>query len=371
MRHVSLALVLFAAACSKSQPATDAASPPATQPAEAKPAETKPAETKPPEVKPAETKPEETKPPEVKAAGGSREATCKELGDKSKETLAALTKKLVELGLPDRPEVDPKGVGECVTDESGKGAWILTLERAEATRTQAPPEEPEEFQIRRIMAFVHVAEDGTTQRWEPLLGDDAPFNLTSDRLFNTELLIGRVFDWDGDGVVDLAARMHHRGPDQDDTSFTLVRAKDGTADVWEATDRGAIREIADGDGDGRPDLLLLDPFAWGVRGDTVPGTVRFILRATGTGFASDDDGVKAYYKKACGDTKVEVGAAPKSEQEGDVMDQLVCARLWGASVKEVQAKLDAFMKKTYESEPHPLDDPDSPPFMTAVPVQLQ
>ncbi|MCC6620088.1 MAG: hypothetical protein IT385_02465 [Deltaproteobacteria bacterium] len=366
MRHLVLALVLTSA-CSKAPPAADTAAP--------KPTETKPAETPPPETKPAETPPPETKPAETPppAAAGSREATCTDLAGKTSEVLASLTKEVDALGLAEKPNLESPKLGECVTDPSGKGAWIMTLDKGTAKLEKAAAgEEGAEYNVERLIAFVFVAEDGTTQRFEPEPDGDAEgFNVHVDQLFAHNVGVARAFDWDDDGLVDLAIRDHYRGPDVDNTSFDLVRVHEGKAEAWAVTGDAKVIEIRDADEDGRPDLLTLAPFAWGIRGDSVPGTVRHLHRSVKGGFSTDDDGVKAYYKKACGGAKVELGAAPKSDQEGDVMDQLVCARLWGASVKDVQAKLDAFMKKAYEAEPHPMDDPENPPYLSKVPVTLE
>ena len=359
MRHLVLALLL-AGGCSKA-PSPTVTKPPAAMPAETPSPTARPAETAPPATKPAETPPPAEPPPPP----GSRQATCAELAAKTQASTGALAKDLAALGLADALNIDSKTFGTCMTDASGKGAWILTLEKS-ATKLEsaAVGEDPAEYSIDRLIALVYVAEDGKAQRLELEANSDTPgFNVRHDRLYEHDVAIERVFDWDDDGHVDVALRNHYKGPDSDRTEVALVRLHEGEPGPWDLGDIKII-EVRDGDEDGRPDLLSLEPFAWGPRGDVVPGTVRYLHRSTKGGFVTDDDGVKAYYKKACGGAKVELGAAPK----GDVMDQLVCARLWGASVKDVQSRLDAFMEA---AEAHPLDDPDNPPYLVTTPVTLE
>jgi len=229
---------------------------------------------------------------------------------------------------PAPPEAAPEP--EPITRAIGDGPYLA------AGEASAP------FAVRWVVAFVHVGEDGATHRWVPdALSGQTPFNVVHLANAPVSLAIAEVFDWDGDGAVDLAWR-HTKGDVLPDVDRGLLRVAEGRARLWTPIGDAPIDDVRDADEDGRPDLLTVGPFSF--RGEE-PATLRQLHRSLPAGgFTTSDDAVLAWYKKVCGGARVELASAPRSDAMGDVIDHAACARLWGASAAEVTTQLAAAVK---------------------------
>jgi hypothetical protein len=154
-----------------------------------------------------------------------------------------------------------------------------------------------------------------------------------------------VFDFDADGHPELVfSNSTYAGETFHDTGHVLSY-RDGAVATYAPSEEFAehIEELNDVDGDGRPDMLTSDRFAAGDHGHFYGCHAGFFtLRHTlpdGT-FSYTDEAARRYLKKQCPRPP---GARLfiKAKEPEQAYERLICMWLWGDSVENIRARLDA------------------------------
>jgi hypothetical protein len=170
-----------------------------------------------------------------------------------------------------------------------------------------------------------------------------------------------VFDLDGDGEDELLLPF--------DPS-TILTFKDGKVTPYAAAAGRSFVGLVDADRDGRPDLLLNNPYAsdaafvsCGKRyGHPVLNfhvETSLIAHALPDGtFTADDDLTRRVAKTLCPEkpAKVVVKGGDGKLHNGWIRNNIVCARLWGATADAVIAELERDCKWPQEDECEALFD---------------
>ena len=192
---------------------------------------------------------------------------------------------------------------------------------------------------------VHVSDAGVVKRGAPLAT-----TLVSGTLADQALA---AFDLDGDGVEELIVAA------EDGAVFTL---KDDKISSYSKSKGLIFDRIVDFDQDGRPDLVLRNPYvgsflSCGFRGGfpilDFSAELLAVARSLPDGsFSTADPGSQAIAKQQC-------PAPPRPivvKREGGVIDNgrlrqnIACARVWGVSAEMVEKALTAGCGKIRDDE---------------------
>lgn len=222
-------------------------------------------------------------------------------------------------------------VGTCVS--AGTGAWVL--EPLSETSTDGLYE----LSVR----LTHVDADGTVRVGLPFdLHTDGVGGVDGDEL--TAFAPEPVHDYDGDGRIEVAlALTDHLGARR---TRVYTAASSGVVEVPLPLEVGLGRWV-DYDADGRPDLLAdrlyvdhecyEDPSSWGIP--------ELLLHAgPGLAFSADDEVATRYARELCPCAPSQL-LAPWGHPDdhplyaGNTLVRVACARLWGASLEELEERL--------------------------------
>lgn len=245
-------------------------------------------------------------------------------------------------------------INECVAAEKG-GAWVQWISELECQSREWP-------------------KGKWTLAYLPTPGSPLPASPASEA-FDAHGWGGPMprplgsFDYDGDGIPEVLTvtsnEGSHKSPDDPGKLWTY---RDGRTMLYPPA--AAIKDISllmqDVDGDGRPDLLSLSPYAEDAP-DCRDGGHRFFEfplayhSLPGGAFRADDDAAIAYARQQCPSRPVELveadAEADALSQDEQVAKRIVCARLWGTSNAEVLRSLGRRCKTFgyYDLCPSPTD----------------
>lgn len=179
-----------------------------------------------------------------------------------------------------------------------------------------------------------------TEEQAPARG--AAFAVLDARVYFDEVRALAVFDWDGDGLPELALlRTRHRTEAHHSSAVVIVTARGGRVAPYAAAPAD-IQGVADLDGDGRPDLELSPGL--GVRvpcdgGVEHGGPARVALSLPDGSFTEAHPAARAYVRRQCrgfGDD-----GALLSPDDGRSVMGVACARYRGAPAEAVAARVRA------------------------------
>jgi len=250
--------------------------------------------------------------------------------------------------------------GECL--DAGEGAWVavplaLHLLAGGPDAGPAGPNAPGvQWELLYTIAF--IAPDGTERRMvgEPkTLHHDISDDIPEGRL----LVTYPPQDLDGDGVGELALVEAAFGPDYSESKDTILQVRDGDLRPFDAYGEMRLRDV---DEDGRFDVLIQRPwrctFYNDMEGESYEaGCPWVMLHGTEGGVSTDDDAARAHMRSQCRQRPTRLISEDPPEDcwpviRDDAMN-VACARIWGASVAEVQAQVRreyARMRRACQSE---------------------
>ncbi len=236
-------------------------------------------------------------------------------------------------------------LGEC--HDAGRGAWVavplaVRLLTGGRTPAAAGPDAPGHL-FELDYALTYVDPDGREHRAATTtLRHETTDNVPEGQ----ELAFYPPQDLDGDGVGELASVVVSFGPDFSATEDLILQFRD---DAIVPFDDFGEMNLTDYDRDGRFDVLVQRPwrctFYNDMDGTTIEAGCPWVLLHGVDGGVSGDDAVaKAYLREQCGRRPTElVPADPPHDgcwpERGIDHRNIGCARIWGASVAEVQAQV--------------------------------
>jgi len=143
-------------------------------------------------------------------------------------------------------------------------------------------------------------------RWIPTQGEAVRASEAMPILdagdFYDEATAAAIFDWDGDGLPELALlHTRHRTEQHHTTSYAIVTARGGRIAPYAAAPR-EVRRVADFDGDGRPDLELPPSLGAAMTCDGVvdhDGPARLALSLPDGTFSQDHPAARAFVRRQC------------------------------------------------------------------------
>ncbi len=190
------------------------------------------------------------------------------------------------------------GWGAC--RPAGRGAWVAEVEVTAVDR--APTEVPDSEPLARGTVRVVYVDGGRR-----LLAPPEELEVGGEVSAFTRLVPLTLFDLDGDGRHELVVS-HRSGMWEETREATMIytATTGGVAQYEPAAEfASTITEVRDEDGDGRPDLVSLRPFATGTLGGSEGGpafsggpALLWHSRPDGT-FTFNDDVARSYVTTAC------------------------------------------------------------------------
>jgi hypothetical protein len=228
--------------------------------------------------------------------------------------------------------------------QRGGQGWAVRVRDARYDR-----EQQDDPVLRFQWELVALGRDGVVRARGPR------FEGESSDMADLRVEIGAVFDWDGDGELDVAVRRsewHHESPSE--CTYSLFALRGGRVVAYELPDAlRTIREVEDVDRDGRPDLIL--PTRWsfvdacGMNGIEHAGpSLLAHARADGT-FSQADDVARAFAQAECERSAGGVGSAARGDggaatepsepmsEEDVLVSALACGRIRGADPESLVA----------------------------------
>ena len=227
-------------------------------------------------------------------------------------------------------------IGRCFP--SAKGAWVLDTS-GDVQPLKADADHPEKgWEVRFTLSYVTPA--------GKLLRSKKATHAVSVRGNEAQdfRVIG-LFDYDGDGVSELALlRDHHYGDEDRTETRTLHPWKDGEAVAYPHAGF-AFRGLHDVDGDARPDLLIPGAFAaerlCGLEGGIYRGPVQIARSLPDGRFSADDDVAKEVVRAQCGPAPKElIVKQGDGAVDGDAtVTRIACGLVYGLSAEDATRRI--------------------------------
>lgn len=284
--------------------------------------------------------------------------TCAALEAESERALAALREAFTgPVVQGDAALLDH--LGRCVP--AGPGAWLVEV-REVTMQGPTPAEDPDgapSFEGTARVAIAYVLPGGVAARYEPLLHDGQPGVLRFELEEHTDayggaaidrVIVEQTFDFDGDGHEEAWVARRSTWP----RPHVLLRfARHGTAGAIEEVEAASrLRDdLRDVDGDGRPDIVTIDPYRWEVdcSGEATYPDVVGLPRArhadASGAFVDDTPRARALLTQHCAGV-----AAPDADDHEDVIAWIGCQRFRGASAEAVVAALRRALRGVSEAD---------------------
>lgn len=221
---------------------------------------------------------------------------------------------------------------------AGRGAWFLEgrLSRRFVNDGQM---------LDGTMTPLHVAEDGKVLRATTKF--DIDFQSMIEEPGETRFRIMPMMDYDRDGVSELILFELSSALDLYEETYTVFTVRDGRIRVYPGLEKVKVSSIGDYDRDGLIDVVTSESSPWNASNcfgmDTSSPTglppILYHARPDGT-FSSSDEIAAAYLREQHCKAPPSTLISPEDyDWEMNTMNAIACARIWGASAKEVQQRL--------------------------------
>ncbi len=304
------------------------------------------------------TRPPTAVPPEVTTEHAARTRACQALSAQDAKVTAELEAELTANGI-DVIDYAHDSLGVCVAARGG--AWVLVMS---AGNVQADPElENGGPRLDLAIDLYFVADDGRATLATSLPG-------LGEELRTITPSIDAVFDWDDDGLPEVAILESDDQPDFHTKQTSFYRTTGNAVVEWKPVPALATASIEDVDDDGRPDLVDDQAFVQDIMAPMFvvsPGYGRLYHSLPGGRFASDDAACKAYYRAQC---PAPVALSDITTDETDEALRLaMCAAMYGGDIAKLEARLDEVYATAFSF----MADMDQPPVTTStlrVPMRL-
>ncbi len=236
-------------------------------------------------------------------------------------------------------------LGECL--DAGRGAWVavplaVRMLSDDAAPTPAGPDTPGRL-FELDWALTYVAPDGSEHRAATAT---LRHEIVEYALEGQKLTIYPPQDLDGDGVGELALVVATFRPDGGETEDVILQFRDGELVPFDAFGE---MHLTDHDSDGRFDVLVQRPwrcaFSNDMEGTTYEaGCPWMLLHGIEGGVSGDDPIAEAYLRSQCErrPRNLVLEDPPESgcwRERGEDHQNVACARIWGASIAEVQTQV--------------------------------
>jgi hypothetical protein len=174
----------------------------------------------------------------------------------------------------------------------------------------------------------------------------AQVNLRADALDGTSIDEPVLFDWDGDGELEIAILQktvrHEAGHWNHGRVWTF---RNGAIALYPPVREFSIHKVEDVDGDHRPDLFTFGPYTGyaHLQGSgfefSMNGPPLLLHAREGGRFSIDDAQATATARHSCAEATGATGPlSTGSQAEGTV--RVVCARIYGVPANQVSARID-------------------------------
>lgn len=247
---------------------------------------------------------------------------------------------------------------ECSVNDSGS-AWTVAIASASAQSIPATDPAQRCTHVTITFAVAHISPTGEVALTSPSFaealssenltdhdGGTASFDIFPPYL-ETSLRVARTFDADGDGEPELLITATRDAPEYTLLSSSLWTFRNGKVSLYGEGRLPAIVMMDDVDEDGRPDIVTRGPYqgkptAWFSDIESPWLAPMFLAHALEDGgFAESDLVARSWVKRACR-TKpkaIKLDGGPYVDDGHPIAEQIVCARVWGASEAEAVANV--------------------------------
>lgn len=240
---------------------------------------------------------------------------------------------------------------------SAKGAWVLDPGELKQTAPKGDSD-AQSPQLELDYWLTYMTPEGKTVRSKVR-------DTISRQNINeiNDVSVEGLFDYDGDGVSEIALTTSHHYGDEDRTETTkMYSLKNGEIVEYKAAPLPfmAMRDV---DGDGRPDLLIKSPFVAEIQcsydGETAAGPTLVAHSLPNGEFSTRDEVAKEIVRLQCGPSPKDIlvtsgeGKDLKVDSQATMM-RVTCAKIYGATTEEVTGRI----RKAY---PFPHEANDSEP----------
>lgn len=223
----------------------------------------------------------------------------------------------------------------CV--QAGRGAWLL---QPHVSQEQFP----EAQVLSGTLMPTYVAEDGKTTRASAKV--DIGYASDPELGHNATPRIMPMMDYDGDGVSELILQVISSRYEEYEERYRVYTFRDGRVRIYPGLENIRIQEVGDYDRDGLLDVVTHASSPWtgrncfGMESQLSVGLPPLLYHARSDGtFSPGDEVAAAYLREQCREPPATLIVLDDAEWEITTFEAIACARLWGASAKEVQRRL--------------------------------
>ena len=160
---------------------------------------------------------------------------------------------------------------------------------------------------------------------------------------HTELQLVAAFDYDGDGVPEVAIQRSSHLDCESSSSLGIWKIAGATLIPYPLQPRLELVAIRDEDRDGRPDLVThgaYDGLYDSCRVDREAAPAIFVHHSLPDGsFSATDEVARTALRSACPTRTADLPVWDREEPADDLTHALVCARLWGTPVDKLLRRL--------------------------------
>lgn len=160
---------------------------------------------------------------------------------------------------------------------------------------------------------------------------------------HTELGLQSAFDFDGDGIPEVAILRSVHEDCEGSSSLGIWKIAGATLIPYPQQPRLELVEIRDEDRDGRPDLVTrgaYDGLYDRCRVDHAAAPAIFLHHSLPDGsFSTTDEAARAALRSACPSRTADLPVWDREEVADDLTHALVCARLWGTPADKLLRRL--------------------------------
>ena len=253
----------------------------------------------------------------------------------------------------------------CSVSESGS-AWTVAITSASAQSIPATDPHERCTHVTVTFAVAHVSPSGEVALTSPSFaealfsedlsdhdGGTASFDVFPPYV-ETSLTLLKTFDADGDGEPELLISAARDAPEYTNVSASLWTFRSGKVSLYGDGRFPASVMMEDVDEDGRPDILTRGryqgmPASWFSSIESPWLAPMFLGHALEDGgFTETDLVARSWVKRACPakPKAIHLDGGAYVPDEHPIAEQIVCARVWGASEAEAIANVRSVCEST-------------------------